>query len=49
MLNISDSTCELDSPSGDQYTPLKDSSGSAAPASVQGDFTDEEGRACSNV
>ena len=56
MLNISDSTCELDSPCGDQYTPLRDSSAAAAqggtaapPAAAQGDFTDEEGRACSNV
>ena len=46
MLNISDSTCELDAPAGDQYTPLRDSS---APAAAQGEFTDEEGRACSNV
>ena len=49
VLNISDSTCELDSPSADQYTPLRDQSAAAAPAAAQGDFTDEEGRACSNV
>ena len=47
VLNISDSTCDLDAPSADQYTPLRDPS--AAPVPTQGEFTDEEGRACSNV
>ncbi|XP_037093112.1 uncharacterized protein LOC119112901 isoform X2 [Pollicipes pollicipes] len=45
VLNISDSSCGVAAPSADQYTPLQDGS---TPAS-QGDFTDEEGRACSNV